>query len=124
MLSHDGRYVLTYNGEIYNYRELREQLRTLGHQFHTERQVLLAAIAEWGWDAMDHLNGMFAFAVWDNQERTLTLARSRRDQTSVLRFIPGNNEAPPAFVFGSEIKAILASKLIKPALNPKRCISF
>src|SRR5688500_6068803 len=76
MLSHNGRYVLTYNGEIYNYRELREQLRSLGHQFRTgtDAEVLLAAITEWGWNAMDHLNGMFAFAVWDNQERTLTLA--------------------------------------------------
>jgi hypothetical protein len=77
MFSHDGRYVLTFNGEIYNYRELREQLRSLGHQFKTDSdaEVLLAAISEWGWDAVDHLNGMFAFAVWDNKERTLTLVR-------------------------------------------------
>ena len=87
MLSHDGRYVLTYNGEIYNYRELREQLRPLGHQFRTAAMPKSCSrrSAEWGWDAMDHLNGMFAFAVWDNQERTLTLARSRRDQAAVLR---------------------------------------
>ena len=77
MFSHDGRYVLTFNGEIYNYRELREQLRSLGHEFQTDSdaEVLLAAISEWGWDAVDHLNGMFAFAVWDNKERTLTLVR-------------------------------------------------
>src|SRR6186713_1600746 len=56
MFSQDGRYVLTFNGEIYNYRELREQLRPLGHEFRTESdaEVLLAAIVEWGWDAMDH----------------------------------------------------------------------
>ena len=107
MLSHDGRYVLTFNGEIYNYRELREQLRTLGHEFQTDSdaEVLLAAISEWGWDAVDHLNGMFAFAVWDNKERTLTLARDHVGiKPLYYAFIPGGN----TFLFGSEIKAILA----------------
>src|SRR5918911_2578469 len=77
MLSADGRYVLTFNGEIYNYRELRKQLRALGHQFRTDcdAEVLLAVIAEWGCDGITRLNGMFAFAVWDNRERTLTLVR-------------------------------------------------
>ncbi len=127
MLSHNGRYVLIFNGEIYNYRELREQLRTLGHTFHTasDAEVLLAAIVEWGWDAMDQLNGMFAFAVWDNQERTLTLARDHVGiKPLYYAFIPGDNNAPPAFVFGSEIKAILASKLMKAALNPEALHQF
>ena len=127
MLSHNGRYVLTYNGEIYNYRELREQLRSLGHQFRTgtDAEVLLAAITEWGWDAMDHLNGMFAFAVWDNQERTLTLARDHVGiKPLYYAFIPGTSDAPPAFAFGSEIKAILATKLIKPSLNPEALHQF
>ena len=127
MLSHNGRYVLTFNGEIYNYRELREQLRTLGHQFRTatDAEVLLAAIVEWGWDAMDRLNGMFAFAVWDNQERTLTLARDHVGiKPLYYALIPGNNIAPAAFVFGSEIKAILASKLVKPALHPEALHQF
>src|SRR5215211_60444 len=77
MFSHDGRYVLTFNGEIYNYRELREQLRPLGHKFKTDcdAEVLLAAIAEWGPEGISRLNGMFAFAVWDNRERMLTLVR-------------------------------------------------
>jgi asparagine synthase (glutamine-hydrolysing) len=127
MLSHNGRYVLTYNGEIYNYRELREQLRALGHQFRTgtDAEVLLAAIVEWGWDAMDRLNGMFAFAVWDNQERTLTLARDHVGiKPLYYAFIPGNNDAPPAFLFGSEIKAILATRLIKAELNPEALHQF
>ncbi|HEU4432712.1 MAG TPA: asparagine synthase (glutamine-hydrolyzing) [Pyrinomonadaceae bacterium] len=127
MLSHNGRYVLTFNGEIYNYRELREQLRALGHQFRTatDSEVLLAAIVEWGWDAMDRLNGMFAFAVWDNQERTLTLARDHVGiKPLYYAFIPGAGEAPPALVFGSEIKALLATKLIRPALNPEALHQF
>ena len=127
MFSHDGRYVLVFNGEIYNYRELREQLRPHGHQFRTESdaEVLLASIVEWGWDAMDQLNGMFAFAVWDNKEKTLTLARDHAGiKPLYYAFIPGDNNAPPAFVFGSEIKAILASTLIKPALDPEALHQF
>src|SRR5262245_4039398 len=59
MFSHDGRYALTFNGEIYNYRELREQLRSLGHEFRTDSdaEVLLEAISEWGWVAVERLNG-------------------------------------------------------------------
>ncbi len=127
MLSHNGRYVLTFNGEIYNYRELREQLRTKGHEFRTgtDAEVLLASIVEWGWDAMDHLNGMFAFAVWDNQERTLTLARDHVGIKPLYYvFVPGNAAAPPSFAFGSEIKTILATRLIKPALNPEALHQF
>ncbi len=77
MFTADGRYAITFNGEIYNYLELREQLRAKGHSFRTETdtEVLLAAFAEWGIDCLRRLNGMFAFGIWDNQEQTLTLAR-------------------------------------------------
>ena len=127
MLSHDGRYVITFNGEIYNYRELREQLRAVGHQFRTatDVEVLLAAIVQWGWDAVQRLNGMFAFAVWDNQERTLTLARDHVGiKPLYYALVPGDDNAPQAFVFGSEIKAILATGLIKPALDPEALHQF
>jgi asparagine synthase (glutamine-hydrolysing) len=122
MFSADGRYVLTFNGEIYNYRELREELRSLGHQFRTDSdaEVLLAAIAQWRWDAITRLNGMFAFAVWDNEERTLTLVRDHVGiKPLYYAFIPASNNAPATFLFGSEIKAILATRLIKPELNPE-----
>ncbi len=127
MLSHDGRYVLTFNGEIYNYRELREQLRTLGHTFQTDcdAEVLLAAISEWGWDAVDKFNGIFAFGVWDNHERTLTLVRDHVGiKPLYYAFIPARNGAPAAFVFGSEIKAILASRLINRELDPEALHQF
>src|SRR6185295_8033072 len=120
MFSHDRRYVLTFNGEIYNYRELREQLRSLEHAFETDSdaEVLLAAISEWGWDAVTHLNGMFAFAVWDNKERTLTLVRDHVGiKPLYYTLIPARDDAPATFLFGSEIKAILASGLIKATLN-------
>src|ERR1044072_6821846 len=79
MLSEDGRYALTFNGEIYNYRELRARLEALGREFRTDAdtEVLLAACAEWGEECLKHLNGMFAFAVWDERERQLTVARDR-----------------------------------------------
>src|SRR5260370_41098312 len=77
MLSHDGRLVVILNGEIYNYRELRDQLTSKGHAFRTQTdtEVLLAAWAEWGEDCLPRLNGMFAFALWDVKERELFLVR-------------------------------------------------
>jgi asparagine synthase (glutamine-hydrolysing) len=121
MFSHDGRYALTFNGEIYNYRELRDELRSLGHEFRTDcdAEVLLEAISEWGWDAVSRLNGMFAFAVWDNTERTLTLVR---DHVGIkpLYYAFVNN----AFIFASEIKAILASGLIKAELDTEALHQF
>jgi asparagine synthase (glutamine-hydrolysing) len=121
MFSPDERFVLTFNGEIYNYRELREQLRSLGHKFKTDSdaEVLLAVIAEWGWKGISRLNGMFAFAVWDNRERTLTLVRDHVGIKPLYYAVAGD-----AFIFGSEIKAILASNLIKPRLNPEALHQF
>lgn len=121
MFSPDGRYVLTFNGEIYNYRELRQQLRPLGHNFKTDcdAEVLLAVIAEWGPEGISRLNGMFAFAVWDNRERTLTLVR---DHVGIKPLYYANTS--DAFVFGSEIKAILASKTIAPRLNSQALHQF
>src|SRR6266571_8121289 len=79
MLFGDGRFVLILNGEIYNYRDLRDQLKTKGHSFrtHTDTEVLLAAWAEWGQSCLSRLNGMFAFALWDDKERALFLVRDR-----------------------------------------------
>src|SRR6185369_16478038 len=105
MFSHDRRYVLTFNGEIYNYRELRDQLRSLGHVFETDSdaEVLLAAISEWGWDAVTHHVGI---------------------KPLYYTLIPARDDAPATFLFGSEIKAILASALIKPKLNPEALHQF
>ena len=121
MFSPDGRFALTFNGEIYNYRELRAQLRSLGHQFKTDSdaEVLLAVIDEWGWDGIKRLNGMFAFAVWDNRERTLTLVRDHVGIKPLYYAV-----VPEGFVFGSEIKALLVSKLISPHLNPEALHQF
>ena len=121
MLSPDGRFVLTFNGEIYNFRELRDELRQRGHEFKTDcdAEVLLAAIAEWSWESLARLNGMFAFVVWDNRERTLTLVR---DHVGIKPLYYAQTR--DAFVFGSEIKAILASQLLEPRIDAEALHQF
>jgi asparagine synthase (glutamine-hydrolysing) len=126
MLSHDGRYVLILNGEIYNYRELREQLTSHTFRTQTDTEVLLAAWAEWGEDCLPRLNGMFAFALWDERERTLFLVRDRVGIKPLYYATEGRQDAgaPNSFVFASEIKSILASGLVKAELDRERLHQF
>ncbi|MEP6719017.1 MAG: asparagine synthase (glutamine-hydrolyzing) [bacterium] len=120
MLSADGRYVLTFGGEIYNYQELREELRSKGHQFRTDTdtEVLLNSFVEWDTGCLSRLNGMFHFAVWDDQKQVLTLARDRVGIKPLYYCQPkGANGGSDSFLFASEIKAILATGLIRAELN-------
>jgi asparagine synthase (glutamine-hydrolysing) len=105
METRDGRYVMTYNGEIYNFKELKVELSARGHQFQSsgDSEVLLHAFAEWGVDALLRLNGMFAFAIWDSKERRLTVARDRFGVKPVYYC-----EVDGALLFASEIKAFRA----------------
>ena len=122
MLSADGRFVVTFNGEIYNYRQVREELKARGHRFQTDcdTEVLLAAFAEWGEECLARLNGMFAFAMWDEREQTLTVARDRLGVKPLFYATPRDAETgDESFVFASEIKAILASGLVRAALDPE-----
>jgi asparagine synthase (glutamine-hydrolysing) len=128
MISHDGRLVVILNGEIYNYRELREQLTSKGHAFRTQTdtEVLLAAWAEWGEDCLPRLNGMFAFALWDDKERALFLVRDRVGIKPLYYATAGRQDAcaPSAFVFASEVKSILASGLVKAELDREALHQF
>ena len=127
MLSADGRFVITFGGEVYNYRELREGLKSKGHLFRTQTdtEVLLTAFAEWGKDCLPRLNGMFHFAVWDNQERTLTLARDHVGIKPLYYFYkPAGNGQPGSFIFASEIKAILVTGLVERAIDPEALNQF
>jgi asparagine synthase (glutamine-hydrolysing) len=104
MATEDGRYVISYNGELFNFQELRIELEALGWHFRsrTDSEVVLKAIAHWGTEALSRFNGQFAFAVWDRVARRLLLARDRYGIKPVYVRRTGN-----ALVFGSEIKAIL-----------------
>jgi asparagine synthase (glutamine-hydrolysing) len=127
MLSPDGRYAITFGGEIYNYRELREELLDKGHAFQTETdtEVLLTAFAEWGKECVARLNGMFHFAVWDNRERTLTLARDHVGIKPLYYFYkPATATEPGSLIFSSEVKAILATDLVERALDPEALNQF
>lgn len=104
MSDSSGRFHITFNGEIYNYRELRLCLETKGHTFRTksDTEVLLHSYMEYGENCVDRLNGMFAFAVWDSQERKLYLARDRSGIKPLYHSWVGDN-----FIFASEIKSLL-----------------
>ena len=112
--SADKRFALSFNGEIYNYKEVRSQLESAGAKFKTDSdtEVLIEAFARWGIDCLPKLNGMFAFAVWDKLEKQLFLVRDRAG-IKPLYYAKTSGE----FLFASEIKAILAAKTFKPELD-------
>ncbi|MGW7691434.1 asparagine synthase (glutamine-hydrolyzing) [Streptomyces asiaticus] len=106
--------VLTYSGEIYNHHELRGRLRNLGHEFRTrsDTEVVLRAYAEWGESVADHLDGMFAFAVWDERERRLLLVRDRLGVKPLFWAAVDGGLA-----FASEPKALFAHPEIRPRVD-------
>jgi asparagine synthase (glutamine-hydrolysing) len=106
MATEDGRFVISYNGEVYNFAELRIELESLGHRFRsrTDSEVVLKAFAAWGEKALQRFNGMFALALWDRERKELLLARDRYGIKPLYYTRVGDK-----FLFGSEIKAILAN---------------
>jgi asparagine synthase (glutamine-hydrolysing) len=104
MSTPDGRYVIVYNGEIYNYRELRSELEAFGESFKTksDTEALLRAYAKWGKDVLRKLNGIFAFAVWDCDRKELVLVRDPIGVKPLYYHFDGKQ-----LIFSSEIKAIL-----------------
>jgi asparagine synthase (glutamine-hydrolysing) len=117
----DGRYYITFNGEIYNYLELQIQLKALGHQFHShcDTEVLLAGYAQWGVKAFTDLVGMFAFAILDTWERKLILAR---DYFGIKPLY--YTYYRDGFAFASEIKALLNLPGINRQVNPQRLYDY
>ncbi|MDF1610268.1 asparagine synthase (glutamine-hydrolyzing) [Hoeflea sp. YIM 152468] len=122
MVSPDRRYVLNYNGEIYNYIELREELRADGYSFRTESdtEVLLAALTCWGLSALPRLNGMFGFTFWDAVEQTLLMARDRFGEKP---FFYHQSELK-GLIAASEMKAILADPSISDAIDEESLAAY
>lgn len=115
MESEDGRYRIVYNGEVYNYRELRAELEARGHRFrsHTDTEVVLGAYREWGESSVERFNGMWAFAIWDERERRLFSSRDRFGIKPFYYLWDGRR-----LVFASEPKAFRAAG-IRLAPNPR-----
>ncbi|TDA66943.1 MAG: asparagine synthase (glutamine-hydrolyzing) [Clostridia bacterium] len=107
-------FVLVYNGELYNTEELRQELVARGYNFlgHSDTEVLLTAYMEWGPAAVERLNGIFAFAVWEESGQRLFLARDPLGVKPLFYFHRGNS-----FLFASEIKALLAHPAVKPEIG-------
>jgi asparagine synthase (glutamine-hydrolysing) len=105
MASASGRFWITYNGEVYNYLEVRKELEALGWQFrsHSDTEVLLCAYEQWGEECLQRFMGMYAFAIWDRQKRELFAARDRMGIKPFYYL-----ETSSGLVFGSEIKSLLA----------------
>ena len=114
MTSGDGAQTIVFNGEVFNYLELRDELRAAGHEFRTgtDTEVVLAAYAAWGRDCLARLNGMFAFAILDRGRREVFLARDRLGVKPLYYAQTGNR-----FLFASECKALLAD----PAVGRTPC---
>lgn len=121
MLTPDGRYTVVYNGEVYNFQELRGELQALGHHFHsrTDTEVIVHAYQQWGEGALDRFNGMFAFAIWDKERQELFLARDRYGIKPLYYALCGST-----FLFGSEIKAILAHPAYTAEMDKEALLEY
>jgi asparagine synthase (glutamine-hydrolysing) len=117
--SYDGALTLVYNGEIYNYRELREQLGSYPFNTHSDTEVVLAAYRKWGVDCLHHFNGMFAFALWDNESKQLLLARDRMGIKPLYYTWQGHR-----LIFSSEVRSLLASELIPRKLDRHALVDY
>lgn len=102
-----GRYVLVFNGEIYNYQEIKPLLPDYAFKTTSDTEVILAAYLKWGQDCLQYLNGMFALAIWDKQQKQLFVARDRLGVKPFYYYLDGQT-----FLFASEIRSLLSSGLI------------
>ncbi|MEM9636050.1 MAG: asparagine synthetase B, partial [Pseudomonadota bacterium] len=121
MTSASGRYVMVYNGEIYNYTDLRDELETAGQapnwRGHSDTEVLLAGFEAWGLDeTLKRAVGMFAIALWDREDRTLSLARDRMGEKPLYYGWQGQG-AEKALIFGSELKALARHPTFEARVN-------
>ena len=121
MTSVEGRHVIIYNGELYNFPELRIELEAVGSRFQSrsDTEVILNAYARWGAAAVDRFNGMFAFAIWDRQARSLFIARDRYGVKPLYYAWDGRT-----FIFGSEVKALLRHPGVSARLDKEALVEY
>ncbi|WP_406812881.1 asparagine synthase (glutamine-hydrolyzing) [Marinobacter daqiaonensis] len=121
MVSESGRYIIAFNGEIYNFREIRKQLEAVGYRFRTQTdtEVLLALFDHKGEKCLEDLNGMFAIAIWDREARQLFLARDRLGKKPLYYY-----QESGQFAFASEIKALLQVPFVKTDIRPDAIKDF
>ncbi|MEP6651710.1 MAG: asparagine synthase (glutamine-hydrolyzing) [Myxococcales bacterium] len=121
MLDERGEVALVFNGEIYNFVELRQQLEALGRRFRTasDSEVLLQSYMEWGKDCLNRLNGMFAFAIWDGRSRQLFAARDRFGEKPFYYHLSRER-----FLFASEIKALLCDPRTVTAADERAMVRY
>jgi len=116
IFNEDKTLVIVYNGEVYNFPELKEALVKKGHRFstHSDTEVILHAYEEYGEDCVNRFNGMFAFAIWDEKVRKLFMARDRFGKKPLYYAVFDNQ-----FIFGSELKALLKHPSVKREISPE-----
>lgn len=121
MATNSNQYVITYNGEVYNFLELRAELEALGHQFRSksDTEVVLYAYKEWGEKCLDKFNGHFAFAIWDKTRQELFLARDRYGVKPLYYTFVG-----PYFIFASEQKAVMTHPAVKREIDLEALLEY
>jgi len=121
MCNADGTIWIVYNGEIYNYIELRDELKKLGYQFmtSTDTEAIISAYQEWGYDCLQRFNGMWAFAIWDGRRRELFCSRDRFGVKPFYYYWDGIN-----FAFASEIKALLRCPFVNTGPNDEAIYQY
>ena len=121
MVTRDGQFAISYNGEVYNFQEIRAQLQSLGHQFHSrsDSEVVLYAYSQWGPRCVERFNGMFAFAIWDKKRQELFLARDRYGIKPLYYTFAGST-----LLFASEQKAILTHEAVSHDIDLEALVEY
>jgi len=121
MVTRDGQCAISYNGEVYNFQEIRAQLQSLGHQFHSrsDTEVILYAYSQWGPQCVERFNGMFAFAIWDKKRQELFLARDRYGIKPLYYTFAGSK-----LLFASEQKALLSHEALSREIDLEALVEY
>lgn len=118
-IDNSGRYAMTFNGEIYNFKKVKSEIPDYDFKTNSDTELILAAYIKWGSAFLQKLNGMFAIAIWDTLDKTLFIARDRVGIKPVYYY-----QQDKQFVFSSEIRSMLASELIPRKINKKSIVDF